>query len=682
MPNPVTTVNGLLGPVTLAAGAGVTVTPSGNTLTVASISAATVFYPESYGAVGNGSTDDSTAINAAIAACVAAGRGVVLFGAKTYKHNSTITVGGGGVTLQGYGGGYGTPATILLYGSSTGDNIFIGAAQPTAIRVVTDGAMTSGSHTLTSATATFVIGDVGSQVVVNGAAAAGANLVTTISARTDGTTVTLTAAAGSAVSNAVTSIGSVPGVMGLQINDIAIQNTTNKTTGAAIHCVNMSYSLIQRCAVTHSGGGKHFDGIFLELGCAVVAVEDCVLYGADPAGITRVGAAVSGTGNVGFRLYGLASTVANGAYPGSDIWLRGRTEVAFWAAGVWAESNVGGLYLDAVIQDNAIGVRGDVRSTPLNAAAYVANREVFFSSLSVIDHNFNYGLYSPNGSWQQVEANCAWFYGNGVYIDGTPIGAGGNIVLGNLAGIAESRWTGCQISASATTGITLNGGTHVITGCRIDGNGVLSGTGGNGIQFGTATAAVVTGNQISNNAQNGGGGTAGLAVYVSGTLTAANCRIDGNSYWGNTGSNGVAGNTTGLLGADEAVLAANFTVTGSMTEVYGSSPGDFRITLPGAGTYRVSVDIRYLLNYGGGAGAYIEAKLYNVTAAADVANGAAMVRLISAADSSQGGAPLSKVITVGVATTIAFYAIESAATAALIVADAGGQTRMAWSRCD
>jgi hypothetical protein len=61
-------------------------------------------------------------------------------------------------------------------------------------RKVTD-AVTNGTTTLTSATASFTSADVGRQVVVWGAGTGGADLVTTIASVTDGTTAVLTVAA-------------------------------------------------------------------------------------------------------------------------------------------------------------------------------------------------------------------------------------------------------------------------------------------------------------------------------------------------------------------------------------------------------------------------------------------------------------------------------------------------------
>jgi hypothetical protein len=67
-------------------------------------------------------------------------------------------------------------------------------------RVVTDAAMTSGSATLTSATAAFTSGDVGKYVMVTGAGTSGAPLYGTVSSYTNSTTVTLSLNAATTVS--------------------------------------------------------------------------------------------------------------------------------------------------------------------------------------------------------------------------------------------------------------------------------------------------------------------------------------------------------------------------------------------------------------------------------------------------------------------------------------------------
>jgi hypothetical protein len=68
---------------------------------------------------------------------------------------------------------------------------------------VNDGNMTAASGVLTSATANFVAGDVGKQIIVAGAGAGGAPLVSIISIFTNATTVTLADLAGTTVANAL-----------------------------------------------------------------------------------------------------------------------------------------------------------------------------------------------------------------------------------------------------------------------------------------------------------------------------------------------------------------------------------------------------------------------------------------------------------------------------------------------
>jgi hypothetical protein len=67
---------------------------------------------------------------------------------------------------------------------------------------ITDGAITAAAAILTSASNPFTAADVGSPIIVKGAGAAGADLVTTISAYTSAGQVTLTANAGTTVTGA------------------------------------------------------------------------------------------------------------------------------------------------------------------------------------------------------------------------------------------------------------------------------------------------------------------------------------------------------------------------------------------------------------------------------------------------------------------------------------------------
>ena len=94
-------------------------------------------------------------------------------------------------------------------------------------KLVTDGAMTSASATLTSATANFQPGDVGKAILVKGAGPAGVTtLVTTISARVSATQVTLAAPAAATVPGAL--------VMWATDDTSAIQSAINAAGAYAV----------------------------------------------------------------------------------------------------------------------------------------------------------------------------------------------------------------------------------------------------------------------------------------------------------------------------------------------------------------------------------------------------------------------------------------------------------------
>ena len=77
-------------------------------------------------------------------------------------------------------------------------------------KTFTDGAMTNGSNILTSATATFVVGDIGKMINVTGAGVAGKPLVTTIATRISATQVTLAINASTTVSAKTIRYGAKP----------------------------------------------------------------------------------------------------------------------------------------------------------------------------------------------------------------------------------------------------------------------------------------------------------------------------------------------------------------------------------------------------------------------------------------------------------------------------------------
>jgi len=114
------------------------------------------------------------------------------------------------------GGGSGGPDSTFYKLSWTDVEKF--GAKPDGVEDST-GNITATSATFTSSTANFTAADIGKYIAVGGAGAAGAELITTISGFTNSTTVTLTASAGTTVTDARYRYGTN--------NTAAIQNAIN-----------------------------------------------------------------------------------------------------------------------------------------------------------------------------------------------------------------------------------------------------------------------------------------------------------------------------------------------------------------------------------------------------------------------------------------------------------------------
>lgn len=112
-----------------------------------------VYHVDNYGAVGDGNTNDTTAMQAAITAAEAAGGGVVELGPKSYLFTTLAVAGNKNVWIVGVGWGNGdaTGGSKLLH-SGTGNGITIGtSAEHRDAQAVLIGFQCVGNGTETSA---------------------------------------------------------------------------------------------------------------------------------------------------------------------------------------------------------------------------------------------------------------------------------------------------------------------------------------------------------------------------------------------------------------------------------------------------------------------------------------------------------------------------------------------------
>ena len=136
-------------------------------------------------------------------------------------------------------------------------------------------------------------------------------------------------------------------------------------------------------------------------------------------------------------------------------------------------------------------------------------------------------------------------------------------------------------------------------------------------------------------------------------------------------------NTSIIILADRRVL--RITASAGTYEDTGLS-----VTLPSAGTFLVTADVRGFMRGFTGTSWWITAKFYNSTDNADVANSQRMVVLIDVTGVQlQQTCTLTAIITVAASKTIKLYAFRNGTgtpswTNSSLVSDANGRTKMSY----
>lgn len=132
-----------------------------------------------------------------------------------------------------------------------------------------------------------------------------------------------------------------------------------------------------------------------------------------------------------------------------------------------------------------------------------------------------------------------------------------------------------------------------------------------------------------------------------------------------------------------AVLGSGFSITGTAGTYQDTG---LSVTLPSAGKYKITCDVRGALKGNAGLLWWIHAKLYNSTDAADVANSERLVTLVGTTGVDfQNTAPINKIIDVNASKTIKLYAARNGAgspswTVSEISSDSNGKTEMSYEK--
>jgi hypothetical protein len=263
-----------------------------------------------YGAKGDGSTDDTAAIQAAVTAC--AGAGVVYFPPGTYKLSSALTVGTG-VTLCGAG----QTATTLHQSSTTANAITIGGTTVANVQIrdLTITGPSSGSGVGISASANAganpVVQLVIRNVTVSNMGSHGISLLVPIVSTFDNVVSNFNGGRGWYVTGVPST-----GIPGTSLSFTACYANTNALDGWYLQ--TLTYCSLNGCASDTNGTG------YVLAGCQGVVLNGC--------GAESTVAKNSLTGN------SFTITSDSSSNPSSGVTLNGcytlvNNAIAFWVTG-------------------------------------------------------------------------------------------------------------------------------------------------------------------------------------------------------------------------------------------------------------------------------------------------------------------------------------------------------------
>lgn len=487
--------------------------------------------PQDYGAAGNGTSDDTTAVQAAITAVGAAGGGVCYFPAGTYKLTSALSVPNL-VSLIGAGPG----ASVLSQTSTTANAI---TYNPTTLAYVSVQNLTlqgpgSGSGVgllleANSGTASVTSCSV-QDLTISGFGSHGLEIVSGVGCSVS--TVNVASVGGHGIY--------VSGGTGLSLSGCYVNGSTSTQQG--FNLTGASHASLTGCRAYKTGGG------FLISGGSTNAVVGC---GADT--IT----AQAGQDGTGFKITSGVSHSLTTCYS------TGGNAVAFWATGSTVAALIEGVQETAPGGSATASIKVDTGSTAtvidysvVTATSFAANTATVLSGNT---------LSVPTTGTSTLGAVSA----TNVTASGT-LGVTGTSTLGTVNAGA--------VSASGTLGVTGTSTLAGVNATNVSASGTLGVTG-------TSTLAAVNATNVSASGTLGVTGASTLAgvsatnVTASGTLgVTGNTTLSGTLAAGATSITGTERVSTTLTVGSASSLGDN-----GVGELQLADAGTVPTTNPSAG---------------------------------------------------------------------------------------------------